>query len=97
MSCSDGRNSTKPKNHDPLDGDPDRPRKVVIWFGHNLRLAKVFEKTIESAEAWLLIASIQLPTRAELQELEFREFISSRTLKVSEEVNIPVNLQLTNS
>ena len=55
-----GRNRVKPKNHDPLDGEQDRPRKVVIWFGRNRRLAKGFEKTIESAEAWLLITSIQL-------------------------------------
>ena len=43
------------------------PRPIVertfAWFGRNRRLAKDFEKTIESAEAWLLIASIQLLTR----------------------------------
>jgi hypothetical protein len=70
---------------------------VVIWFGRNRRLAKDFERTIESAEAWLLIASLRLPTHAEMQELEIRDFISSRILKVFEVVNIPVNLQLTNS
>ncbi|MBI4966890.1 MAG: IS5/IS1182 family transposase, partial [Rhodospirillales bacterium] len=31
--------------------------------GRNRRLAKDFEGTVESAEAWLLIASIQLLTR----------------------------------
>jgi hypothetical protein len=70
---------------------------VVIWFGRNRRLAKDFERTIESAEAWLLIASLQLPTHAECQELEIREFISNPTLKASEEVEILANLQLTNS
>ena len=44
------------------------PRRWVVertfaWLGRNRRLAKDFEATIESAEAWLLIASIQLLTR----------------------------------
>lgn len=44
------------------------PRRWVVertfaWFGRNRRLAKDFEGTVESAEAWLLIASIQLLTR----------------------------------
>ena len=44
------------------------PRRWVVertfaWLGRNRRLAKDFEKTIESAEAWLLIASIQLLSR----------------------------------
>ena len=34
--------------------------KRGAWFGRNRRLAKDFEKTIESAEAWILIASVQL-------------------------------------
>ena len=33
------------------------------WLGRNRRLAKDFEATIASAEAWLMIASIQLLTR----------------------------------
>jgi putative transposase len=41
------------------------PKRWVIertfaWFGRNRRLAKDFERTIESAEAWFLIASIRL-------------------------------------
>ncbi len=49
-------------------GRPRPRRRWVVertfaWFGRNRRLAKDFEKTIESAEAWLLIASIQLLTR----------------------------------
>jgi len=44
------------------------PRRWVVertfaWLGRNRRLAKDFEKTIESVEAWLLIASIQLLSR----------------------------------
>jgi putative transposase len=37
--------------------------RTFAWFGRNRRLAKDFEQTIESAEAWLLIASIQLLSR----------------------------------
>jgi putative transposase len=41
------------------------PKRWVIertfaWFGRNRRLAKDFERTIASAEAWFLIASIRL-------------------------------------
>ena len=44
------------------------PRRWVVermfaWFGRNRRLAKSFEKTIENAEPWLLIANIQLLAR----------------------------------
>ena len=37
--------------------------RTFPWLGRNRRLAKDFEKTIESAEAWLMIASIQLLSR----------------------------------
>ena len=41
------------------------PRRWVVertfeWFGRSRRLAQDFEATIESALAWLLVASIQL-------------------------------------
>jgi putative transposase len=44
------------------------PRRWVIertfaWFGRNRRLAKDFEQTIASAEAWVTIASIRLLSR----------------------------------
>jgi putative transposase len=44
------------------------PRRSVVertfpWFGHNHRLAKHFEATIASAEAWVLIASVRLLSR----------------------------------
>ena len=44
------------------------PRRWVVertfaWFGRNRRLAKDFEASIASAEAWVLIASIRLISR----------------------------------
>lgn len=44
------------------------PRRWVVertfaWLNRNRRLAKDFERTIESATAWLYLASIQLITR----------------------------------
>lgn len=44
------------------------PRRWVIertfaWFGRNRRLAKDFEASIASAEAWVLIASVKLLSR----------------------------------
>ena len=44
------------------------PRRWVIertfaWFGRNRRLAKDFEKTIASAEAWIMMASVRLMSR----------------------------------
>ena len=56
------------KRSDTAKGFVLLPRRWVVertfaWLGRNRRLAKDFEKTIESAEAWLLIASIQLLTR----------------------------------
>jgi putative transposase len=44
------------------------PKRWVIertfaWFGRNRRLAKDFEATIPSSEAWFMIASIRLLSR----------------------------------
>ena len=44
------------------------PRRWVVertfaWFGRNRRLAKDFETTIASAEAWIMIASVQVLIR----------------------------------
>jgi len=44
------------------------PRRWVVertfaWLGRNRRLAKDFEATIASAEAWLMVASVRLLTR----------------------------------
>jgi putative transposase len=44
------------------------PRRWVVertfaWFGRNRRLAKDFEATVNSAEAWIMIASIRLLSR----------------------------------
>jgi len=56
------------KRSDAAKGFVLLPRRWVVertfaWLGRNRRLAKDFEKTIESVEAWLLIASIQLLSR----------------------------------
>jgi putative transposase len=37
--------------------------RTLAWLGRNRRLAKDFEKTIASAEAWITIASIRVLTR----------------------------------
>jgi putative transposase len=46
---------------------PEKRRWVIertfAWFGRNRRLAKDFEKTIASAVAWIMLASIRLLTR----------------------------------
>jgi putative transposase len=44
------------------------PRRWVVertfaWFGRNRRLAKDFERSIQSAEAWIFLASIRLLSR----------------------------------
>jgi putative transposase len=53
------------------------PKRWVIertfaWFGRNRRLAKDFERTIESAEAWFLIASIRLISRRLARDHQYR-------------------------
>ena len=37
--------------------------RTFAWLGRNRRLAKDFEKTLESSTAWLFMASVQLMTR----------------------------------
>lgn len=44
------------------------PRRWVVersfaWLGRNRRLAKDFERTIEGATAWLVMAPVQMITR----------------------------------
>jgi putative transposase len=56
------------KRSDTAEGFELLPRRWVVertfaWFGRNRRLAKDFEKTIESSTAWLMLASVQLMTR----------------------------------
>jgi len=56
------------KRSDAAQGFEILPRRWVVertfaWLNRNRRLAKDFEKTIASATAWLLAASIQLITR----------------------------------
>jgi transposase len=52
------------KRSDTAQGFEVIPRRWVVeqslaWFGRNRRLAKDFERTIESATAWLFLASVQ--------------------------------------
>ena len=56
------------KRSDTAKGFELLPRRWVVertfaWFGRNRRLAKDFERTIESSTAWLMLASVQLMTR----------------------------------
>ena len=56
------------KRSDQTKGFQVLPRRWVVertfaWFGRNRRLAKGFEATITSSEAWLYLASIQLLAR----------------------------------
>lgn len=56
------------KRSDTAKGFTVLPRRWVVertlaWLSRNRRLAKDFERTIDTATAWLFIASIQLTTR----------------------------------
>ena len=56
------------KRSDRAKGFEVLPRRWVVertfaWLGRCRRLAKDFEKTIASAEAWILIAHIRLVSR----------------------------------
>jgi putative transposase len=56
------------KRSDRIKGFHVLPRRWVVertfaWLGRNRRLAKDFEATITSSEAWLYLASIQLLAR----------------------------------
>ena len=56
------------KRSDQAKGFQLLPRRWVVertfaWFGRNPRLAKDFEATITSSEAWLYLASVQLLAR----------------------------------
>ena len=55
------------KRSDQAKGFEVLPRRWVVertlgWFGRNRRLAKDFEATIASSEAWLWLASVQVPS-----------------------------------
>src|SRR6266481_1288068 len=56
------------KRSDQAKGFQLLPRRWVVerpfgWFGRNRRLARDFERTIASSEAWLFLASVQLLAR----------------------------------
>ena len=56
---------TRSKSVGTFKAEPRRGgvERTFAWFGRNRRLAKDFEATIAGAEAWVLIASVQLLTR----------------------------------
>ena len=56
------------KRSDQVAGFQVLPRRWVVertfaWFGRNPRLAKDFERTVTSSQAWLYLASVQLLAR----------------------------------
>lgn len=56
------------KRSDTAKGFEVIPHRWVVersfaWLGRNRRLAKDFERSIESATAWLFMASVQMITR----------------------------------
>jgi putative transposase len=53
---------TRSQNVGTFKAEPRRwvVERTLAWFGRNRRLAKDFEASIASAEAWVLIASIRL-------------------------------------
>ena len=62
------------KRSDTASGFQPLPRRWVVersiaWLNRNRRLAKDFEATIESAQAWLFIASVKLLTRRIARQL----------------------------
>jgi putative transposase len=53
---------TRSQSMETFKAEPRRwfVERIFAWFGCNRRLAKDFEATIASAQAWVLIASIRL-------------------------------------
>jgi len=62
------RRSDTAKGFEPL---PQRwiVERTIAWLNRNRRLAKDFEATIESARAWLFIASVKLLSRRIARQL----------------------------
>ena len=62
------RRSDAAKGFEPL---PQRwiVERTIAWLNRNRRLAKDFEATIESAQAWLFIASVKLLSRRIARQL----------------------------
>jgi len=80
------------KRSDTAKGFELLPRRWVVertfaWLGRCRRLAKDFESTIESSEAWLLIASIRLLKRRSCKSIT-RKAILSQTLMESQQTEI---------
>jgi putative transposase len=58
-----GRNWKRAQPQGPAPRQFLTRQRTFAWFGRNRRLAKDFERTIASAEAWFLIASVRLLSR----------------------------------
>ena len=62
------------RRSDTAVGFEPQPRRWVVertiaWLNRNRRLTKDFEATIQSAQAWLLIASVKLLSRRIARQL----------------------------
>ena len=69
---------------DTAKGFEQLPRRWVVertiaWLNRNRRLAKDFEATIESAQAWLFIASVKLLPSSNRQAARPRRRFMSQT------------------
>jgi transposase len=70
------------KRSDIAKGFVLRPRRWIVertfaWFGHNRRLSKDFEETVESSTAWLLLASVQLrPGASQIHHIRHKHYES---------------------
>jgi len=62
------RRSDTAKGFEPL---PQRRivERTIAWLNRNRRLAKDFEATIESAQAWIFVASVKLLSRRIARQL----------------------------
>ena len=55
--------------------------RTLAWLGRCRRLAKDWEKTIESSSAWAFVASIRLLSRR-LQDIAIQRKLLSRALSI---------------
>jgi transposase len=56
-------------------------KRTIVWLNRNRRLAKDFDATIESAAAWIMIASVKLLSRRVAITLSTAFAIPSQTLR----------------
>ena len=72
------------KRSDQAKGFEVLPRRWVVeptlgWFGRNRRLAKDFEATIASSEAWLWLASVQVLAPGWLGRIQLIDMLCRRS------------------